>query len=58
MRVGDPSAGETVQDGSYRPLRGGTYLNEPQAVNASAVIWNPAANHGADGFRVARTIVP
>ena len=57
VRIGsDPSAGETVQIDSFRPLRGGTYVNEPEAVNASAVIWNEARNHSADGFRVARTV--
>ena len=57
VKIGsDPSAGETVQNESFRPLRGGTYVNEPQAVNASAVIWNEARNHSADGFRVARTV--
>jgi formylglycine-generating enzyme required for sulfatase activity len=58
VRVGDPADGETVQNESLRPLRGGTYVNEPEAVNASAVIWNTARNHSVDGFRVARTIVP
>lgn len=41
----------------FRPLRGGTYLNDPVVVGSSSVIWNPPANHtGADGFRIARTL--
>ncbi|MBW3596007.1 MAG: SUMF1/EgtB/PvdO family nonheme iron enzyme [Planctomycetes bacterium] len=53
----DPSADETVDDG-YRPLRGGTFLNDPSAMGSNAAIWNPPGNHtGADGFRVARSMV-
>jgi hypothetical protein len=53
----DSAADEFVYDG-FRPLRGGTYLNDPTALGSHATIWNPPGNHtGADGFRVARTIV-
>ncbi len=52
----DQSTDEIVSDG-FRPLRGGTYLNDPSSVDSNAAIWNPPWNHtGADGFRVARTV--
>jgi formylglycine-generating enzyme required for sulfatase activity len=48
---------EVVRDDAFRPLRGGTFLNDPVNVGSAAAIWNPPGNHtGADGFRVARTV--
>ena len=48
---------EVVNDDSLRPLRGGTYLNDPAIVGCEATIRNPPINRtGADGFRVARTV--
>jgi serine/threonine protein kinase/formylglycine-generating enzyme required for sulfatase activity len=56
--AGPAEAVEIVESDDYRPLRGGTYLNDPPTVGSSSAIWNPPTNHtGADGFRVARTIV-
>jgi formylglycine-generating enzyme required for sulfatase activity len=56
--TGFAEAVEIVESDHYRPLRGGTYLNDPPTVSSSSAIWNPPVNHtGADGFRVARTIV-
>jgi formylglycine-generating enzyme required for sulfatase activity len=53
----DPLEDEVVTDQTYRPLRGGTFLNDHKAVGSAAIIWNRPANHtGADSFRVARTI--
>jgi serine/threonine protein kinase/formylglycine-generating enzyme required for sulfatase activity len=53
-----PAPGEEeIVRGGWRPLRGGTFLNDPAAVGSAAAIWNPPGNHtGADGFRVARLI--
>src|SRR5690606_27322460 len=55
--IQDPTADEIVSDG-FRPLRGGTFLNDPTAISSHAAIWNPPGNHtGADGFRIARTVM-
>jgi formylglycine-generating enzyme required for sulfatase activity len=51
------SVDEVVLDDGLRPLRGGTFLNDPLVVGCDATIRNPPANRtGADGFRVARTV--
>lgn len=53
----DPRKEDRVDDRSRRPLRGGAFLNDPEAVRSASRNWNPPANHtGADGFRLARTL--
>jgi formylglycine-generating enzyme required for sulfatase activity len=55
--LGDFALDEVVTDDTFRPLRGGTFLNDPPAIGSTSIIWNPSSNHtGADSFRVARTV--
>ncbi|MEW4486657.1 protein kinase [Thalassoglobus sp. JC818] len=47
-----------VRDGDIRRLCGGTYLNDAQTLRFEFENWNSVSHFtGADGFRVARTVI-
>ncbi len=53
----EPGRDDVATDEFYRPLRGGTYLNDPEVIDSTSVIWtSPSSHTGADGFRVARSM--
>jgi formylglycine-generating enzyme required for sulfatase activity len=50
---------EPVKNEHHFVLRGGTYLTDPQYLGSATRNWNRADKHtNADGFRVARTLLP